>query len=238
MRSLLAIAALCALGAAAKDERVIEGSAPVGKATRITLDAGEGSLTLKAGGGETIRWRVELEPDAHHGWFSRRHDRDAREAIEGAKVEGSLRGESFELLLDLPRGADEDDISQHWTIEVPASFAARVALDVGELRVSGLGGGVRASVDVGSIDLDLPRGAVEASADVGDIEIVLGEAPEGDIDLEADVGDVDLTLDGRHIRNDRGDYGPGESVRLTGKGGDRVRARVDVGDIDASIGKR
>ena len=163
---------------------------------------------------------------------------DAQKMLAAAKVEATVRGVTVELLLDLPRGADEDDIEQRWTIEVPAGFAARVALDVGDLKVTGLGGGVRAAVDVGNITLDLPGGAIEATVDGGGIDIVSAVAPSGDIDLAVDVGDVDLELDGRRIRGDHEDYGPGESLRLSGKGGDRVRARVDVGDIDASIGKR
>src|SRR5688572_6191283 len=234
----LAAALSAGIAAAESDDRVIEGSAPVGTTTRLTLDAGVGNITVKAGAGDTVRWRVALEADVDGGWFSSKRDRrDVEAAIAAAKVEASVRGDALELLLDLPRGTDEDDVEQRWTIEVPAAFGARLALDVGDLEVDGLGGGVRASVDVGSIRLDLTRGAVEATVDVGSIDITTAETTSGDIDLEADVGDVDLELDGRRIRNEHG-YGPGESLRLTGKGGDRVRARVDVGDIDASIGKR
>lgn len=240
MRSLILSISICIAGGAgaAHDDRVIEGSLPVASATRLALDAGVGSLTVKVGTGDAVKWRVALEADVDGGWFSsRRHDRDVQDAIAAAKVEASVRGETVELLLDLPRGTDEDDVDQRWTVEVPAAFAARVALEVGDLKVTGIGGGVRADVDVGNITLDLPGGAIEATVDVGDIDLVCADAPSGDIDLAADVGDVDLELDGRHIRNDHG-YGPGESLRLTGKGGDRIRARVDVGDIDASIGKR
>jgi len=237
--AILSIALGLSCAAAAHDDRVIEGSAKTAGATRLALDAGVGSLTVKVGAADTVRWRVELEADADGGWFSsRRHERDILDAIAAAKVEATVRGETVELLLDLPRGADEDDIEQRWTIEVPAGFAARVALDVGDLKVTGLGGGVRAAVDVGNITLDLPGGAIEATVDVGGIDIVSAVAPSGDIDLAVDVGDVELELDGRRIRGDHEDYGPGESLRLSGKGGDRVRARVDVGDIDASIGKR
>lgn len=238
-KHLLLGLALVASGAAqAGDDRVIEGSLPVAGASRLALAGNVGSLTVKAGGGDVVRWRVALEADPHGGWFSPSHrTRDVREALEQAKVEATVRGDSVEIVLVLPRGTDDDDVKERWTIEVPERFAARVSLDVGELKVTGLGGGVRAEVDVGSIDLDLPGGAIDARIDVGDIDIVATTSSGGDIDLEADVGDVDLELDGRHIRNDHG-YGPGESLRLTGKGGDRVRARVDVGDIDARIGKR
>jgi hypothetical protein len=239
LRNILIASALWAgVAAAASDDRVIEGSAPVGATSRLTLDADVGSITVKAGADDTVRWRVALEADVDGGWFSsKRERRDVEAAIAAAKVEASVRGDALELLLDLPRGTDEDDIEQRWTIEVPAAFGARLALDVGDLKVSGIGGGVRASVDVGSIGLDLTRGAVEATVDVGSIDIVTAETTSGDIDLAADVGDVDLELDGRRIRNEHG-YGPGESLRLTGKGGDRVRARIDVGSIDAIIGKR
>jgi hypothetical protein len=236
--TILVIALLASGVAAAKDDRVIEGSQPVAGANRLALDANVGSLTVKVGAGDKVSWRVALEADPDGGWFSSSHrTRDVREAIDAAKVEATVRGETLEIVLVLPRGTDDDDVNERWTVEVPDKFAARVALDVGELRVSGISGGVRASVDVGDIELELPGGAIEASVDVGSIDIVSATAPSGDIDLEADVGDVDLELDGRHIRNDHG-YGPGASLRLSGKGGDRVRARVDVGDIDAHIGKR
>lgn len=238
-KAIFILLALIGSGAAeARDDRVIEGSAPIASANRLALDAGVGKLTVKAGAGDTVRWRVALEADPDGGWFSsRRREDEVLQAIAAAKVEAKVRGDTFELILDLPRGSDEDDVEQRWTVEVPSSFGARVAIDVGELEVTGINGGVRATVDVGNITLDLPGGSVEASVDVGSIEITTATAPSGDIDLAADVGDVELELDGRRIRNDHG-YGPGESLRLSGKGGDRVRARVDVGDIDALIGKR
>lgn len=231
--------ALAAGAAAASDDRVIEGSAVVGKTERFELDAGVGGVTIRVGDEEQVRWHLELEADPSIGSiFSRKRRMDeVRADLAKVEVMHTVDGADFELALRLPSKLDDDDFDQRWTITLPARFAARVAVDVGEVKITGLAGGVRASVDVGEIELDLPGGTVEASVDVGDIEITTATSPSGDIDLATDVGDVELELDGRRIKNDHG-YGPGESLRLTGKGGDRVRARVDVGDIDALIGKR
>ena len=239
VRAVTIALALVAATATASDDRIIEGSAPIAATERLEIEAGVGDVVIRTGSDERVHWRLALEADPDAGWMFSRKRRFDEVRAELAKVEvtHSADGADFELALRVPAALDDDDFNQRWTITVPARFAARASVDVGLVKVTGLAGGVRASVDVGSIELDLPGGEVEARVDVGNIDITTATAPTGDIDLEADVGDVDLELDGRRIKNDHG-YGPGASLRLSGKGGDRVRARVDVGDIDALIGKR
>jgi hypothetical protein len=239
MRHTPAILSILLAGAAfAADDRVIEGSAPAGKAQRLEIEAGVGSIEVRVGGDDVVTWRVALEADPSVGSIFSRKRRGDEVRADLAKVEvlHDVGGDDFELALRVPARLDDDDFKERWTITVPARFNARAAIDVGDLKVHGVAGGVRASVDVGNIVLEVPRGEIEASVDVGGIEILSEAAPTGDIDLEADVGDVDLELDGRRIRNDHG-YGPGASLRLSGDGGDRVRARADVGDIEVTLGK-
>jgi len=234
--ALFVAGAACA--AADSDDRVIEGKAAAGEVKRLALEAGVGEVKLEVGADDAIVWRVALEADPnHHGLFGRKRRRDeVRADLEKVTVEKRGSGERAELVLVLPSSLDEDDFDQRWTVTVPKRFAVDLELDVGSMSISGVAGGVEASVDVGDLRIDVPGGAVEGKVDVGDIELKSGEPGSGEISLEADVGGVDLTLAGRRIRTDGG-YGPGETLRLDGKGGPKVRLSVDVGDIEAVIGR-
>lgn len=229
---------LAATAAADRDDRVLEGKAPAADARRLVLEAGIGEVRVEVGADDAVTWRLALEADPDRpGIFSRkRRTEDVRADLAKVAVEPHARGERLELALVVPAGLDEDDFKQRWTVTVPTRFAADLDLDVGEMSVRGLAGGVEAAVDVGELDIDVPGGAIDASVDVGDIELRSGDQGGGDISLEADVGDVDLELGGRRIRTDGG-YGPGASIRLEGRAGPRIRLSVDVGDIEARIGR-
>ncbi len=237
MAVALAVAGV-AVAAADSDDRVIEGKAAAGASLRLALEADVGEIKLEVGADDAIVWRVALEAEpGHRGLFTNKRRRDeVRADLEKVTVEKRGSGERAELVLVLPSSLDEDDFNQRWSVTVPKRFAVDLDLDVGNISISGVAGGVEAAVDVGDLKIDVPGGTVEGKVDVGDIVLHSGEAGAGEIALEADVGDVDLTLAGRRIRTDGG-YGPGESLRLEGKGGPRVRLSVDVGDIEAVIGR-
>lgn len=236
--ALLLTSLIAATAAADRDDRVIEGKAPAGAATRLVLEAGVGEVRLEAGAGDAIVWRVELEadPDRHTLFSRKRRTDEVRADLDRVEVELGQRGDRATLSLALPASLDDDDFKERWTIAVPARFAADLELGVGQMTIRGVAGGVDASVDVGDLTIEVPGGAIEGSVDVGDLELRTEATGSGDISLEADVGDVDLELGGRRIRTDGG-YGPGASIRLEGKDGPRIRLSVDVGDIDARIGR-
>jgi hypothetical protein len=77
---------------------------------------------------------------------------------------------------------------------------------------------------------------LEGKAAAGAATRIVLDAGVGEVRFEVGAGDVDLEFGGRRIKTDGG-YGPGESIRLTGKDGPRIRLSVDVGDIEARIGR-
>lgn len=238
MKVALLVTALAVTASAAETTRTIEGQAPVADLARLVLEADVGSIELRAVEADAIRWRVELEPNRRGGWrLFGPSDRRVREALEAASIASERHGEALVLELEVPSRVDRDDLEEHWSVELPSRLAARLALDVGELRVDGTSGDLRVEVDVGDIALDVRGGAIDARIDVGDIELRSSSRTVGPIDLASDVGGVDLELDGRRIKSGGG-YGPGAELRLDGAGRERIRARADVGSIDVRIDGR
>jgi len=89
---------------------------------------------------------------------------------------------------------------------------------------------------IGSVVVDVPRGELDVTMKVGKIRLMDRSPAIGDIRLSARVGEVSLRLDGRTFEIPS-EPGPGTHVSVNGDGRDRVVARIEVGDIDARLGK-
>lgn len=229
----LGLAVLLA-GAAHAEDRTLEGQADAKGIQTLRLDSHVGSIEIVVKDVEKISWKVRLEPDNNDGWFSSR--KDAQAAIDGAKVRAAAAGDVWELEVEPPKGADLDDVKEHWTVEVPARFAVRLDSNVGEIRVTGPAGGVEVELNVGEIRLELPKGGVEARLNVGEIRVINATRSLGRVELQANVGDVNLTVDGK--RTESTGLFVGGKIRTDGnKGDDEISARVNVGEVRVTVGE-
>jgi hypothetical protein len=211
--------------AAAQGARNLNGTADAASLKSIEVRGRVGSIRLTSGSDTEVRYSVRLTAKSEWHLFGRRTGHP-----EQLQLRQDRRGDT--LTLDL--SGDRDNIDEEWVVEVPAGFGARLSLDVGNLRVSGIRGGCETRVDVGDIDVDVPEGAVTADNNVGDIHVRTATSSYGNVDLRADVGKVRVTLD-RHQVEHRRSPGAGDKWRLDGPGRDPIRAHTDVGDVEVRI---
>ena len=223
------IVMLSSATADADDTREIRDSFSADGVDVISINAGVGSVELSASGGDEITVLVSVEPD--DDWFSSGPD---REDLEKITLLSASKKDKLSLKLDFPRGMDEDDIEEHWEIEVPARLRAKVRIGVGRISIDGVAGGVNAHAGVGQVKVDVPGGDVSAHASVGDVRVKSATKSAGNIELDADVGNVSLKMNGKNYTVERG-WGPGASLDLDGSGADEFDVSADVGNAELII---
>ncbi|MCH9026639.1 MAG: hypothetical protein IIA05_05925 [Proteobacteria bacterium] len=223
------IAMMSVTTANAADSREIGDSFSADGIDVISINAGVGSVELIASGGDAITVLVSVEPD--NGWFRSGPD---REDLEKITLQKATKKGKLSLRLGFPRGFDEDDIEEHWEIEVPARLQAKVRIGVGRISIEGVAGGVNVHAGVGEVRIDVPRGDVRAHASVGDVRVKSATKSAGNIEMDADVGNVSLKMNGRNYEAERG-WGPGASLELEGSGADEFDVSADVGNAQLTI---
>ena len=222
------IAMMSVTTANAADTREIGDSFSADGIDVVSINAGVGSVELIAGGGDEITVLVSIEPD--DGWFGG----PDREDLEKITLKSASKKGKLSLGLDFPRGLDEDDIEEHWEIEIPARLQAKVRIGVGRISIEGVAGGVNAHAGVGEVRIDVPGGDVRAHASVGDVRVKSATKSAGNIEMDADVGNVSLKLNGKNYQVERG-WGPGASLELEGSGTDEFDISADVGNAQLTI---
>ncbi len=222
------IAMMSVTTANAADTREIGDSFSADGIDVISINAGVGSVKLRAGDGDEITVLVSVEPD--DGWFGG----PDREDLEKITLKSASKKGKLSLGLDFPRGLDEDDIEEHWEIEIPARLQAKVRIGVGRISIEGVAGGVNAHAGVGDVRIDVPGGDVRAHASVGNVRVKSATKSAGNIEMDADVGNVSLKLDGKNYQAERG-WGPGASLELEGSGTDEFDVSADVGNAQLTI---
>jgi hypothetical protein len=187
------------------------------------IDARVGEIRLRGTNQNDVVVDLELEAKERFWFFS---DGDP----QAVDLQSEIRNGELRLTL---RG-DREDLTEHWEIAVPSRLAARVNLNVGEIRVDGVAGGLDASVDVGSINIDVPEGSVRARADVGEVEVDTATSSYSEIDLRSDIGETDAVLNGRRIRPNRTSF-TGSRTTASGSGKDRFDLRANIGSAKLTI---
>lgn len=225
-------AALGLAGAALAEDRELAGSTPAKGLTTLRLDAHVGSVEVVVGEADEVRWTLRLVPDGDDGWFGGR--KDAQATVDAAKVRAAAAGDAWQLAIELPRGADFDDVAEHWRVEVPARFAVVVDANVGEVAVVGPAGGIEVTLNVGELRIQAPRGDLRARVNVGEIDVRSATAAPGRVQLESNVGEVDLQIEGKRIESS-GFFAVGGEVSSTGSGEDDIEARVNVGEVRVKV---
>lgn len=217
-------------GAQASPDREINRSWSQDGLASIEIDANVGSVEVIGGDYDEISLVLVIEPDDDWGRDSER----VAELIAAAELEEDRRGDTLALDLRTRRGRSGDnDIEEHWKLKLPSAMAAMVELNVGEVDITGVGGGVEAEVNVGELDIEVPGGDIEAEVNVGDLEIRSGSDSPGSFDLEVNIGDVDLEINGDDVGDKRGWLGG--SIRHDAGGDDDVSAEVNIGNLDVDI---
>lgn len=230
--ALALAAALTVAGTALAADRELTGSTDAKGLKTLRLEAHVGTVEVIGTDAERISWKLRVEPDDDGGWF--KSGKDAQAAVDGAKVRAVAAGDAWELEIELPRGADLDDVEEHWTVEVPKRFALELEANVGEVSVKDLAGGVEADLNVGELRIDAIGGAIDAEVNVGDLSVLSRTKSLGPVELEANVGDADLRIAGKRVESG-GAFMVGARVSASHDGTDEVRATVNVGSVSVKV---
>lgn len=224
MNTLL-IAAMALTFLPAQTERNLSGSTPAAGITSVEIRADVGSITVTAAPIQEVRVSVIVTAKTQWHFFSRETGDPSRVQLRQAKY-----GNSLEISLS----GDSRNLEEQWKIEVPENVSARLALDVGKIRVNGIRGGIDARTDVGPIEIDVPEGSISATSHVGDIRITTRTPSYGDVDTRTSVGHLNLAMDG-HALDHKRSPGAGDTFKLRGPGKDRIRVHTDVGAVNLKI---
>jgi hypothetical protein len=134
-------------------ERTLKGNVPAAGLKSIDVRGKVGSIAITPANGSEVRYSVRLTAKTEWHFFGRKTGRP--DLLD-------LRQDRHAEVLTLDLLGERGNIDEEWVLEVPESFAARVTMDVGKIRVSGIRGGCDARVDVGDVDVRVPEGSVSA----------------------------------------------------------------------------
>lgn len=167
----------------------------------LDIEFSVGELEVIVGDGDSIELEIELK--AERSWLSWR-----RRKVEDIDVEIETRGDTLYLAIE------ENNLSQQWSLRVPAKLALEAELGVGDIRIENLANDLDVELGVGSVEVttaDTNYDSINASVGVGDVSLrgfgqssdnersfVSADAyyqGQGDYSIEIDlgVGDVEVT---------------------------------------------
>ncbi|HET7369514.1 MAG TPA: hypothetical protein VFK45_01600 [Gammaproteobacteria bacterium] len=237
LRYGLALILMLACGvAAAESARTLTATVPADALQAVELDVNVGEVRIEPSTDNAVHVTVKVKANEHGFWFIHWRDGDSEEVVHGAAIRHTIDGGRLALSLIVPNRDDDDDwdISTTWHVQMPARLALETSVDVGELRIDGLTGGVAADVNVGELNISVPRGSIRATVDVGEIEASTGATGYRTLVMGVDFGDV--SVEGLDVP--AGDDDIGSSLSLHGSGEYDYELQADIGDVELTFGRR
>lgn len=240
MKHLAALLLLSVLPLAAQADtapsmpRVLKADVAGAGVNNVALQVGVGELHVTASGDDQVHVRVTLRrKERQFMWFFHWVDGGTDDQIAAAAIQQKTSGETLSLSLSYPHRGDSN-MKQEWDVEVPARMKLDVVMEVGNLGVQGVAGGVSAKLNVGEVSLDVPQGSIDASVDVGEIRAKSASARHGNIHLATSIGDAMLVMQGAESGyHEHG--GLGTQVSLDGSGPDAMQLKANIGDVSLHV---
>ena len=241
MKHLAALLLLSVLPLAAQADsasampRVLTTEAAIAGINSVALDVGVGEMHVTASSDDKLHVQVTLRrKEREVMWFFHWVAGGTRDEIAAATIRQKTSGDRLMLSLDYPHSAGNDDMKQEWDVQVPPRLKVEATMEVGDLRIEGVEGGVGAKLNVGEVSIDVPKGAIDANVDVGEIRAKTATDRHGKIDLTTNIGDTVLIIQG----SDSGYHdhsGLGSRISLEGSGPDAMRLKVNIGDVSLHV---
>src|SRR5690606_8191256 len=116
-----------------------------------------------------------------------------------------------------------------WEVRMPASLALKADLNIGAMKIAGVGAGVVADLNIGDLDITVPGGDVDAELNIGSITIRNATRSPGSIELGTTIGEATLQIDGKPAGKLSGWLGA-KAVHEEG-GDDDISASVNIGEV-------
>lgn len=200
----------------------------------VALEVGVGELHVTASNDDKLHVQVTLRrKERQFMWFFHWMGGGTSDQIAAASIEQKTSGDRLTLSLSYPHSSG-DDMKQEWDVQLPARLKVDAVMEVGDLSIEGVEGGVAAKLNVGEVSIDVPQGAIDASVDVGEIRAKNATARHGKVQLASNIGDAVLIMSGSESGyHDHG--GLGSKVSLDGSGPDAMQLKVNIGDVSLHV---
>lgn len=228
---------LLPLAAQAEDSapRVLTAEVAATGLDTLALQIGVGEVHVTASSDDKVHARVTLRrKEREFMWFFHWMAGGTRDEIAAAAIQQQTSTGRLTLSLSYPHSGGGDDMKQEWDVQLPARLKLEADMQVGDLDIEGVEGGVSAKLNVGQLNLDLPKGAIDADVNVGEIRAKSGSLHHGHIELASNIGDTMLILQGTESGvHQHG--GLGSHVYLDGAGADNMQLKLNIGEVTLHI---
>lgn len=212
--------------------------------TRFKLTGGSGEMYISPSADDKVHVSLELRQQRKSllfffHWLSDDTTRDMHAAV----LEQAREGDTLHLALVYPSGQDRSDIQESWKVQLPARLMVEAEMYAGELKVTGMQGGVKTTLTAGETAIEDVGGPVQAGVRYGRLHVISLSKTPGVINVAADHGLAVMDLDGKY-------YGPPEKhgffndLHLIGNslaqrvgGADNMDLNVRYGEVDLRVGE-
>lgn len=235
MRRLLVFLPLLLLAACSVQEQEISLPAQVLSAAgvaRLNLDVNVGRVSITPSTDGQVHVALSLKPSS--SFFGMFTNGASVTALQHAAITHSLDNGVLTLGVQYPAHTDSSDISEHWSVALPAAAAITGHVNVGDLNISGIAGGVDVNVNVGKVQLDVPAGPLKVSANVGKIQATARSLNYSDIALGAGVGETSMTVEGVSAGDVR-KTGAGQNLNYKLNGASSINLQVTTGAVTLAL---
>jgi hypothetical protein len=221
--------------AAAESSRTLTATVPADALRAVDLDVTVGEVRVQPSTDNAVHVSVKIEPNEHGFWFIHWREGSAEEAVASATLRHTIDDSKLALSLALPDQDDDDDgdVTTTWEVRMPPRLALEASVNVGEVRIDGLAGGVAVDADVGELHISVPRGSIRAAVDVGEIEASTGATDYRNLVMDVNLGDV--SVEGLDVPG-ADDDDLGGSLSLQGSGEYDYKLEADIGEVDLTFG--
>lgn len=195
----------------------------------VDVDVEVGLIELSAADGDVLEVRRDTawrgtEPETSEGWRG-----------DTFTAEGECDDRPFSWI-------DIDDCKVDYIMHLPAGTDAEANIDVGDIRLNGLDGGIDAETSVGDVDGEMLRAtSTSVETGVGTVRLAY-EQVLGDITIEIGTGDAELILPDDSTTYDvRFDSGVGSqdidiATDPSAKADYTITVKIGVGDLTVRYG--
>jgi len=213
--------------------RTLSADMPATGLDTLALQVGVGEVRVTASADDEVHAEVTLRPKERQLFGFLHWSGATGRSIAAAVIHQERKDKRLTLSLDLG-GHEQDEVKQEWEVQVPARLRLDSVMNVGEMNIAGVAGGVGAKLDVGELEIDVPKGSIDADVNVGEIRAKSGSSHHGRIQLASNIGDATLLLHG----SDSGVHehgGLGNRVSMDGDGPDSMDMRLNIGEVTLHV---
>lgn len=215
---------------ASASDVVLESEMAAKKLATLQLNAQSGEVEIRGIKTDTVRWRMDLDPQKK-GWFT--STSRIREKLVEIKVRSETDSTVLYLDLEYPDGLNDNNVNHQWKIEVPIAFSVDVKQGAGNLNVAGVQGGVNGYLGVGNAKVTVSAGNVSLKVGTGNANVVSATSSVGTIELHSGLGNARAKIGSQRLASTRSGFK--DDLSHAGDGSDNYRISVGVGNAALEV---